>query len=1114
MWVSVCPTCGYRHQAGAKFCAECGAGLVGAQRVTRAERKVVTVLFADLVGFTARAEQMDPEDVRALLSPFYARLRAELERFGGTVEKFIGDAVMALFGAPVAHEDDPERAVRAALAIRDWVREDGRFQVRLAVNTGEALVTLGVRPAEGEGMAAGDVVNTAARLQAAAPVNGVLVGGRTFRETHAVVEYRAAEPVTAKGKREPVAVWEAVAARARLGVDVAHEARTALVGRDRELGVLRDALARVRAERSGQLVTLVGVPGIGKSRLVYELRQVVEAEPELIAWRQGRSLPYGEGVSYWALAEIVKAQSGILDTDTAEQASAKLAQATAAVVGGAEAEWVARHLGALAGLGSPGGPAGANRGEVFAAWREFFEALAEARPLVLVLEDLHWADDGLLEFVDYLAERVGGVPLLLVCTARPDLLIRWPGWGGGKPNALTLSLPPLSDHDTARLVGLLSGRAVLETGRQAVLLERAGGNPLFAEQYVQMLAEQGAGRELPVPESVQAIIGARLDLLAFHEKRLLHDAAVIGKVFWSGAVAALSVGGEHAEPPDGGLAERLHGLERKQLIRRERASSVAGEIQYAFTHVLVRDVAYGQMPRADRAERHIRAADWIESLGRAEDHAEMLAHHYVAALELARATGRDTAALVPRARAALRAAGDRASALNAFAAGAGYYRAALELWPGDALEERARLGFRLALALGGAGEDDDGAALEQARAALLGVGDRAGAAEAEARLAGVWWQKGHRDRCFEHLGRAQELVGDQPASAGKAYVLSELARYRMLAGEFDVQTGLAALRLAEGLGLAEVRAQVLITNGVCRALSGDPRGAADIQHGLDIALAGNFPAAAIRGYTNLAATTASVGGDMREGLRLELEAEKGAARLGAKATLRVMRGATIVFWFELGNWDQCTPAADEFLAESAAFGPSYRDADVLCCRCWMRLARDDGEAALEDQALLLASARQAKDPQILLPALSVAAYVLAAVDHPDDARRLLDELFRPRQANTSMLMNLVTDCVLAAETLGCRDEARRWLQAQPKLPWFAAARALADQEFVQAAESFDAMGGARSAALARLRAAQELAKTGRSAEADHQLRHALGFFRSVGATRFIRIGQVLHAQSA
>ena len=716
--MSGCPSCGHDNQPGAKFCSECGAGLVAAGPLAGEERKIVTVLFADLVGFTSRAEQLDPEDVRALLSPYYARLRAELERFGGTVEKFIGDAVMALFGAPVTHEDDAERAVRAALAIRDWVREEERIQVRIGVNTGEALIMLGARPVQGEGMAAGDVVNTAARLQAAAPVNGIVAGERTVRETRAVIEYRQAAPVAAKGKRDPVQVWEAVQARARAGVDVTHQATTALVGRDRELGVLRDALARVRAERTPQLVTLVGVPGIGKSRLVYELSKIAEADAELIAWRQGRCLPYGEGISFWALAEIVKAQADILEDDTPGEAGAKLAAMTAQVLGGTpDADWVRRNLGALAGLGGGAVLGGGDRSEVFAAWRQFVEALAEARPLVLVFEDLHWADDGLLDFIDYLAEWAGGVPLLVVGTARPELLARRPGWGGGKPNAVTLSLAPLSEQDTARLIGLLAGRAMLEAGQRAGLLAHAGGNPLFAEQYVQMLAERGAGRDLPVPESVQGIIAARLDLLAPADKRLLQDAAVIGKVFWPGAVAALGGG-----PGHGDLEEALHGLERRQFVRRERASSVAGETQYAFTHVLLRDVAYGQIPRTARAGKHDRAASWIESLGRAQDHAEMLAHHYQAALDLARAASRDTAELAPRARAALQAAGDRALALSAFAAATGYYRAALALWPPDAHQQRASLLRLLGTALNEAGE------LSQAEAVLAEGSEAAAAA--------------------------------------------------------------------------------------------------------------------------------------------------------------------------------------------------------------------------------------------------------------------------------------------------------------------------------------------------------------------------------------------------
>ncbi|TML15915.1 MAG: zinc-ribbon domain-containing protein [Actinobacteria bacterium] len=308
--VSACPSCGHENDPGAKFCSECGTALREARPSPRTERKVVTVLFADLVGFTARAERLDPEDVQAVLEPYHARLRSELERFGGTVEKFIGDAVMALFGAPIAHEDDPERAVRAALAIRDWIADEGKLEVRIGVNTGEALINLAARPEFGEGMAAGDVVNTTARIEAAAPANGILVGESTHRATANAIDYAEPTTIDAKGKDEPIAVWEARQARSRLGVDVVPEAATRLVGRTRELDALKAALARARQQRSPELVTLVGVPGIGKSRLVTELLASIEQEPDLVYWRQGRSLPYGEGVSYWALAEMVRRRGG------------------------------------------------------------------------------------------------------------------------------------------------------------------------------------------------------------------------------------------------------------------------------------------------------------------------------------------------------------------------------------------------------------------------------------------------------------------------------------------------------------------------------------------------------------------------------------------------------------------------------------------------------------------------------------------------------------------------------------------------------------------------------------------------------------------------------------
>src|SRR5437588_181214 len=655
---------------------------------TRKERKVVTVLFADLVGFTTRAETLDPEDVEAILRPYHDRLRFELERFGGTVEKFIGDAVMALFGAPIAHEDDSERAVRAALAIRDWARETEGLEVRVGVTTGEALVNVGARPDLGEAMAAGDVVNTAARLRSAAPVNGILVGEATYRGTSAAVEYREADPVDAKGKAPPVNVWEAVQARSRFGVDVDQPDTARLVGRGRELESLRDALERVRRERSPQLVTLVGVPGIGKSRLVRELFAAVEVDPELILWRQGRSLPYGEGVSFWALAEMIKAQAGVLETDGLEQVESKLAAAVASVVPDeTEARWIVGHLRPLAGLSADAELAGDRRAEAFSAWRQLLEALADTQPAVLVFEDLHWADEGLLDFVDHLVDWASGVPLLVLCTARPELLERRPGWGGGKLNAHTISLAPLSDTDTARLVASLLDQPVLDAGTQAQLLARAEGNPLYAEQYVRMLAERGEAEGLPLPETVQGIISARLDALSPDEKALLQDAAVHGKVFWAGALAD----GDAA--PRRLVEERLHGLERKEFVQRARRSSVAGETEYAFRHLLLRDVAYGQIPRPARAEGHRRAAEWIESLGRPEDHAETLAHHYVSALDLAKAAGVEVAGLADRARPALREGGERAFGLYAYQAAARFYGAALELWP-EADVERPRLLFR------------------------------------------------------------------------------------------------------------------------------------------------------------------------------------------------------------------------------------------------------------------------------------------------------------------------------------------------------------------------------------------------------------------------------------
>ena len=560
-----CARCGQENPEGARFCNSCGAPLEAAEETRLEERKVVTVLFADLVGFTSRAEQMDPEEVRALLRPYHARLRDELERFGGTVEKFIGDAVMAVFGAPVAHEDDAERAVRAGLAIRDWILdEQAELQLRIGVNTGQALVSLGARPEEGEGMVAGDVVNTAARLQSNAPVNGILVGETTWRATHDAIDYREAEPVQAKGKSDPVDVWEAIEARGRVGVDISGRVRTPLVGRRRELDTLLDAFERVRSGRSAQLVTLVGEPGIGKSRLVYELFQTVERDPELVYWRQGRSLPYGEGISFWALGEMVKAHAGILETDTEDEAQRKLHDDRRADGSAADdVEWTLTHLRPLAGVEDAAQRSG-SQDEAFTAWRRLPRGDRRREHARARVRGPALGRRGLLDFVDHLVDWATRVPLLVVGTARPELLARRPGWGGGKTNALTLSPAPLSrTRRRSSSMRCSSAPRSPPMSRQRCSSAPAATRSTPRSSYA---SSTSARRAQALPETVQGIIAARLDVLDREEKELLQDAAVLGRVFWVGGLGHDREAAEAA----------LHRLERREFVQRERRSTVAG----------------------------------------------------------------------------------------------------------------------------------------------------------------------------------------------------------------------------------------------------------------------------------------------------------------------------------------------------------------------------------------------------------------------------------------------------------------------------------------------------------------------------------------------------------
>ena len=920
--MTICTACGQGNPDGFRFCGACGAPLATGEVAQREERKIVTVLFADLVGFTSRSERMDVEDVRGTLAPYHALLREQLEHYGGTVEKFIGDAVMALFGAPVAHEDDPERAVRAALSIRAAIDrlndEDPELDlhVRVGVNTGEALVVLSADAARGEGMASGDVVNTAARLQTSAPVDGILVGETTYHATDRAITYRSAEPVVAKGKSQPLQVWEAVEARARLGIDVVQRPTTPLVGRGEEVDLLLDALRRCRSERAVQLVTLVGVPGIGKSRLVWELMQAVERDPDFITWRQGRSLPYGEGVTFWALGEMVKAQAGILDTDTAEVAGQKLRATVADMISDpTEAAWVELHVRALAGLEGVTSASGNRSSEAAAAWRRFLEALADRHPLVLVFEDLHWADDALLDFIDHLADWSSDVSMLIVCTARPELLDRRGGWGGGKRNALTVALSPLNDSDIARLISTLLEQALLPAETQAMLLGTAAGNPLYAEEYVRMLIDRGhlqhdRGRwrlsettELPVPESVHGLIAARLDDLPADQKSLLQDASVLGKVVWLGALASMSGTNPYQ------VETHLHALERREMLRRERRSSVAADTEYAFRHVLMRDVAYGQIPRVQRADKHQRAAAWIESLSADRgDVSDMLAHHYARALEYARDTGQPTEELELRTRMALRDAGDRARALNSLSAAQQHYFAALVLWPKD---DPAWPELVMAAADAGLGmhRAQINEWLIEARDRLEASGDLGNAAKAEMLNGFHHWNVGDSEESLAAYSQSRSLIEQAEPSPTVAHVASRLAVNTMLRGQFDETIALCerALGIAEQFDLEDIRCHVLNTRGVVRVTNrGDLGGLADMEASLEIADRISAVDGIIRGCKNLGSTLAELG-DLRRAGELEQRGADVARRFGIDFQLVWFETELGILAFLNGDWD----AADE-----------------------------------------------------------------------------------------------------------------------------------------------------------------------------------------------------------
>jgi class 3 adenylate cyclase len=639
LWLP-CPSCGEPSPPGARFCGNCGTALdatntappVRSQPVE--ERRLATVLFADLSGFTALSEHTDPEDVRALVDRCVALLSAIVDRYGGHLDKVIGDAVLAVWGAPVTHEDDAERAVRAALEMQTCAHEHaedfGGLTLRIGVNSGELMFAPVGPDSHRTQTVMGDVVNTASRLQTSAPRGGVLVGEETWRATRRSIQYEALPPFVVKGKEEPLDAWLAVEPLEATPSERPLSS-VRMVGRDRELGLLTATWERAVADRRSHLTVVLGAPGIGKSRLCRELRVQVEGEARVM---HGRSLSYGDSMGYSSFAEIVRQALGLLETDRPSDALTKLTQRVQALPG-IDANRVIEALSVIIGLGSA---TVENRPALFDATRQFVEALGREQPTILGFEDLHWAEPTLLDLVEFLASRVRNVPILFLASARPELFDLRPTFGAGLSSYTVLPVAALDDTAAEELTRELFQQHAVAPAVLERISDVAGGNPLFIEELASSVAEGTTDPTHGLPTSVVSIIAARLDALPPHERRLLMDASVIGRVFWPSMLAGLD--------PSPGLDDSLRSLEDREFIRREQDFDLGADVAYAFRHGSIREVAYNMLPRAERKARHALVASMGEERfgDRPGSFAVVMAHHWKEAGDPERAIGHLVAA--------------------------------------------------------------------------------------------------------------------------------------------------------------------------------------------------------------------------------------------------------------------------------------------------------------------------------------------------------------------------------------------------------------------------------------------------------------------------------------
>ena len=949
--VVACPNCGAANDPGDRFCGSCGGALEevatpaspGMSR-SGSERRMASILFADIVGFTPLAESRDPEEVRELLGRYFETAQEIVQRYGGVLEKFIGDAVVALWGAPVAQEDDAERAVRTALDLVSAVQALGAdagvdLALRAGVSTGSVAVTLG---AEGQGMVAGDVVNTTARIQAAAEPGTVLVDEATRRATEAAIAHEAAGSFELKGKSQPVELWRAL----RVVGALRGEGRTLgleppFVGRVRELSMLKQLLHATAEDGRAHMVSVSGIGGIGKSRLTWEFEKYLDGLADSFLWHRGRCLSYGDGVAFWALAEIVRMRCRIVEDEGAESAAAKLEETLAEYLTADEAATVREPLRQL--LGMSGEPDG-DRNRLFPAWRLFIERMAETSPVVLVIEDIHWADNALLDFVEYLIEWSRHLPLFVLALSRPELAERRPSWGSAARALTSLTLEPLTG---AEMLELVRG---LAPGAPGELVERiadgAEGVPLYAVETVRMLLDRGLlAREgerlvatadlttLEIPETLHALVAARLDSLPDAERRLIEDAAVLGKTFTlSGLTAVAGLSETELEPVVASLVRR-----EVLVMQTDPRSPERG--QYEFVQALVRTIAYETIGRRERKRRHKAAAEYLEALG-GEELSEVIAAHYVDAYRLA-PDDADAEQLRDHAKRGLLRAVERARSLAATGEAERLLRAAIDLTE-DAAERAELLEEAGQLTIADGRPGDAIGQFAEAEELLRELGELHGAARLRARQAEALFLEGRTDESVALMEPAYSVLRDQEQDADLAALASQYARMLGFVDRLDdsIEPLERAIEIAEQLREWATLSHALNTKGLVSLSKGRPQEGRTLLLGaLRVAEEADDHQTALRAHFNLSYlaqwSDRLQGGDDQRGLEL-------SRRIGDRNWERAFLMHQANDLFRSGDWDEALKAAEESAREAAdQFSLSAVLHPVATILAW----RGDAEAA-------------------------------------------------------------------------------------------------------------------------------------------------------------------------